>query len=295
MWKRVTAVTSVLTVGIIAGCGGGGGTAPTATVSGVVADGYLRGAEVFLDKNGTYQWDGTEPRTFTGPGGTYSLTVPAGDVGKYPVVVRAMAGSTVDEDTNQAVQNDYVMSAPAGAGSFVSPLSTMVREKMEATPGMTMAQAMTQLRNQLNMPAGMDLLGDYVAGSQAGQYQSQYQAMHQAARQMAGLMASQAGLVMNGSSVNMGRYRLMMGEINQNLPQIADNAYQGMGMGSSFMTAMQTQMQTKLAAMPSTGGFGNYSGMFRNMTTLHAFWNYSGSRWQPTGGMMGGSGMMGSR
>ncbi|WP_298437041.1 hypothetical protein [Geobacter sp.] len=296
MWKKVTAAAAILTVGIIAGCGGGGGTAPTATVSGVVADGYLRGAEVFLDRNGTYQWDGTEPRTTTGPGGTYSLTVPAGDVGRYPVVVRAMAGSTVDEDTGQAVQNDYVMSAPAGAGSFVSPLSTMVREKMEATPGMTMTQAMTQLRNQLNMPAGMDLLGDYVAGSnQTGPYQTQYRNMHQTAQQMAALMAGQAGLVMSGSSVNKGRYRLMMGQINQNLPQIANNAYQGMGMGSAFMTTMQSQLQTMLAAMTSTGGFGNYSGMFRNMTTLHYFWNYSGSRMQPTGGTMGVSGMMGTR
>lgn len=191
MWKRITAAASILTVGIIAGCGGGSGTAQTTSVSGVVADGYLRGAEVFLDKNGTYQWDGTEPRTMTGPGGIYSLTVPAGDVGKYPVFVRAIAGSTVDEDTGLTVQNSYVMSAPAGAGSFVSPMSTLVREKMEANPGMTMAQAMTQLRNQLNMPAGMNMLADYMAGSQTGQYQTQYQAMHQAMHQVAQQMAGQ--------------------------------------------------------------------------------------------------------
>ncbi len=275
---------AVTVAGAFAGCGGnsGGTTASTVTLSGTVADGYLRGAEVFLDKNGTYQWDGVEPRTMTGAGGTYSLTVSSGDMGKYPVVVRAMAGSTVDEDTGQPVQNSYVMSAPPGVGSFVSPMSTLIREKMAANPGMTMAQAITQLRNQLNLPAGMDMLADYVAaGSQAGQYQTQYQTMHQVAQQMAGLMADEAGLIMNGSSVNTVRYRSMMGLINQNLPQIANNVAQGMGMGSTVMTTILTQMQTMLSAMSSTSGFGNYTGMFRNMTSHNYFWNYTGGRMAP--------------
>jgi hypothetical protein len=259
-------------------------------VSGTVADGYLRGAEVFLDKNGTYQWDGVEPRTMTGAGGTYALTVAASDAGKYPVVVRAMAGSTADEDTGQTVQSSYVMSAPAGSTSFVSPMSTLVREKMAANPGMTMAQATTQLRNQLNMPAGMDVLADYMAGSQSGQYQTQYQNMHQAARQMAAVMATEAGLVMNGNGVYTTRYRGMMGQVNKNLSQIANNAYQGMGMDSTFMTGMLTQMQKILATMPMTGGFGNYSALFRNMTSIRYFWNYSSGRMQPGAGMMG-SGM----
>ena len=293
MLKKIAAAAAIISAGIIAGCGGSGSTGQTVSLSGVVADGYLRGAEVFLDKNGTYQWDGTEPRAMTGPGGSYTLPVSADDAGKYPVVVRAIAGSTVDEDTGQTVQNSYVMSAPAGAGSFVSPMSTLVREKMAATPGMTMTQAMTQLRSQLNLSAGTNVLGDYMAGSnQQGQYQTQFRAMRQVAQQMAGLMAGQAALVMNGSTVNQVRYRVMMGEINQNLPQIANNVQQGMGMGSAFMTSLQTQMQTMLSAMTSAGGFSNYSGMFRNMTSLHYFWSYSGSRWQPTGGMMTGSGMM---
>lgn len=98
---------------------------------------------------------------------------------------------------------------------------------------------------------------------------------------------------MSGNGVSMGRYRAMMGEINQNMPQITNNAFQGMGMGSTFMTAMRSQLQTMLAAMTSTNGFGNYSGMFRNMTSLHTFWNYTGGHMQPAGGIMGGSGMMG--
>jgi len=279
-------VTAALT-GALTGCGGSGTTSAPVSVSGTVADGYLVGAEVFLDKNNNYQWDEGEPKTMTGPGGTYTLIMAAGDMGKYPVVVRAIAGSTVDEDTGQTVPNDYVMSAPPAAGGFVSPMSTLVREKMESNPGMTMAQAMIQLRNQLNLSAGMDMLADYVAGSGSGPYQAQYQSMHQVARQMAGLMADQSSLVLNGSVVNKGRYRGMMGQLNQNLPQIANNAFQGMGMESTFMTDMRSRMRTMLESMSAVNGFGNYSAMFRNMTSHRFFWNYSGGRMQPGSGMMG--------
>ena len=287
MYKKITAAAAVLVAGIIAGCGGSAGSAAqTVPVSGVVADGYLNGAEVFLDKNGNYQWDAGEPKTTTGSGGAYTLMVSAGDAGRYPVVVRAIAGTTVDEDTNTTVSGSYIMSAPAGASGFVSPMSSLVREKMAANPGMTMTDAMIQLRNQLNMPPGVAMLGNYVAGSQSGTNAAQYQVMRATAQQMAGLMSGQAALVMNGSGVYVNRYRSMMGMINTNMPFISTNAASGLDMNSSFMTSMRNQMQAELAAMPISGGFMNFSGMFRNMTSHQYFWNYSGGQMQAGGGMM---------
>lgn len=299
MNRKSLIILSIMTAaiaGTMAGCGGGGSTAASTTVNGVVADGYLKGAMVFVDRNGTFRWDGTEPHTLTGPGGSYTLTMSADDT-KYPIVVEAIAGSTVDEDTNQTVQNGFVMAAPAGSGSFVSPMSTLIQAKMAANPSLTVSQAATQLRNQLNMPAGMDVMADYVAGGSTAtnQYQTRYQEMHQVAQQMASLMGSQAGLVMAGGTVNTARYQAMMGLINQNMPQIAQNAYQNMGMGSTFMTSMMTQLQTTLSVMTGTGTtFSNYSGMFRNMTSLSYFWNYSGGQMVPGSGMTGGTMMSGS-
>ena len=294
MLKRVLAATVALAMGSIAGCSGGSGSTPSVAISGVVADGYLRGAEVFLDKNGNYQWDAGEPKTTSGASGVYTLNVASADFGKYSIVSRAVAGSTVDEDTGQTVQSSYVMSAPAGVTAFVSPMSSLVREKMTATPGMTMAEAMTQLRNQLNMPSDVDMLADYVTGSQSGQHQAHFQTMRATARQMAALMAEQAPLVMNGNGANANRYRGMMGEINMSMPSITDNAMNGLGMDSPFITAMRNRMHTTLQNMPTGTGFMNFSGMFRNMTSHSTFWNYTGNRWQP-GGMMGGGGMMGMR
>lgn len=291
--KKIIAAVGLMSAAFIAGCGGSGSTAATTPVSGVVADGYLQNALVFLDKNGNYQLDAGEPSARTDQNGAYTLTVAPEDVGKYPIVALAVQGETIDLDNpGQTLQNTYVLCIPATATSgtvsnFISPLSTLLREKLEANPGMTLNEAMTQLRNQLNMPAGMNMLGDYMAGSRSGGYQAQYQAMHQVAQQMASLMANQAGLVMNGTRVNAARFRGMMGQMNQNLPQIADNVTQGLGMNSTFMTSMRSRMQAMLGAIPATSGFGNYSAMFRNMTSQSYFWNYSGGRMRPMGGGMG--------
>ena len=89
-------------VALIAGCGSGDGltagvgTGGTGTlayqVSGTVADGYLNKAFVFMDKHGTYQWDGVEPYATTDANGAYTLKVDAADMGKYPIVALATKG-----------------------------------------------------------------------------------------------------------------------------------------------------------------------------------------------------------
>src|SRR5450631_1882721 len=297
MTKSIITIAAALAVGLIAGCGGGSSNStPTtsASVSGAVADGYLVGATVFLDKNGNYQLDAGEPTTTTDAHGTYTLNMDPADVGKYPIVVMAIKGQTIDKDTNQTVPNSYMLSMPAAAMSgtvssnFISPMSTLIREKMAANPGMTLTDAMTQLRNQMNLPAGADMMSDFVAGSQTGMSAAQSQTMHTTAQQMAGLMSGQAPLVMNGSGVNQNLYRSMMATINSNMSAIAANVINGQGMNSTFMTGMMSQMQAQLGTMPMGGGFANYSGMFRNMTSSRFFWNTTGGTMTPTTPMSGG-------
>ena len=115
---------ALLTVSLIAGCGGSGSD-PSAmmntsqtSVSGKVADGYLVGAAVFLDKNGNYQLDAGEPSTTTSAQGAYTLNVDPDDVGAYPIVAMAIAGQTIDLDNpGQSIQNSYMLSMPATAVS----------------------------------------------------------------------------------------------------------------------------------------------------------------------------------
>lgn len=297
---QIFAVTIVAAATLISGCSGSGTDmngmntqGQPAQVSGKVADGYLVSAVVFLDRNGNYQLDVDEPSTTTDASGTYTLNVTATDIGKYPIVAMAIKGQTVDKDTNQAVANSYLLSMPASAVSgtissnFISPMSTLIREKMAANPSMTLTDAMTQLRNQMNLPAGTNMMADYVSGSQSGANMVQFQNMHTTAQQMVGLMAGQAALVMNGTGVYMNRYHSMMASINSNMPGIAANAMNGQSMSSTFMTTMMSQIQTQLGVMPMGGGFANYSGMFRNMTSHNSFWSNTGTPMTPmSGGMM---------
>ena len=281
--RSMVAVAGLMCMVFIAGCGGSdSSTSPS--VSGKVADGYLQNALVFLDRNLNYQLDDGEPSTRTDASGAYTLDVDAEDIGLYPIVAVAIAGETIDMDAPaQTLTQSYVLCTPAAGVSgtvsnFISPMSTLLREKLEATPGMTLTDAMIQLRNQMDLPVGMNLMGDYMLGSTSGQYQNQYQIMHQTAQQMAGAMANQAGLVMSGTGANAPRFRAMMGEINQTMSQIAA--------GSADMGALRTRMQTRLNGVGITSGFGNYSSLFRNMTGHNSFWNYSGGIKQPRSGMM---------
>jgi len=301
MKTYIFSVAMLLATGLIAGCGGSGSTASTVTtsVSGKVADGYLVGATVFLDKNNNYQLDSGEPSATTDATGSYTLNLDPADVGKYPIVALATNGVTIDKDTNQPVANSYVLCmhaitvTPSTSGTvsgtvsnFISPMSTLIREKLTANPGMTLTEAMTQLRNQMNLPVGINMMADYVAGSQSGANATHYQNMHTTSRQMVGLMSGQAGLVMNGARVNVNRYRSMMATLNTNMPAIAANIINGQGMNSAFMISMMSTMRTQLGSMPMTGGFTNYSAMFRNMTSHSRFWTSTGLPMNPMGGGM---------
>jgi len=290
MKKHVVTIAALLTVGLIAGCGGGGSTpATSAAVSGAVADGYLVGATVFMDKNSNYHLDDGEPSTTTDANGAYTLTVDPADVGKYPIVAMAIKGVTVDKDTNLTVQNSYVLSMPQDSVSgtvssnFISPMSTEIRELM-ATGKFTMQQAMDQLRTQLGLPVGTNMLADYMTNPNA----ANSQVMHTAAQNMASLMGSQMSQVMSTSgsttTVDVNRYRGMMGTIFSNMSSLK-------GSGSTTQTAMTTLMNTMTANLPTiTAGqpYRNMSTSFRGGMMGSASGSMTG-----TGTGSAGSSMMG--
>ena len=77
-----------------------------------------------------------------------------------------------------------------------------------------------------------------------------------------------------------------MATINSNMPAIAANIMNGLDMNSTIMTGMMSQMQAQLGTMPISGGFANYSGMFRNMTSHSTFWSNTGTPMTPMSGSM---------
>jgi hypothetical protein len=269
MKTQILAVLTIISVGIIAGCGGGSST-PATSISGKVADGYLVGATVFMDKSNppNYQQDPGEPSATTDANGAYTLmNVDPADVGKYPIVAMAIKGVTKDRDTNTFVNNSYILSMPAtdlsgtaNSSNFISPMSTQVRELMGT--GKTMQQAMDQLNAKLGLPVGTNMLADYMVNPNSpnnANYQN-YTVMHTAAQNMAGLMGSQMIQVLTTGStttVDVNRYRGMMGAIFSNMSSIrGSNAQPAM---SNLNTTMPTYIQNITSGQP----FRNMSVAFR--------------------------------
>lgn len=290
MKKQLITMASLCVVGLIAGCGGGASSStpsPSAlsAVSGKVADGYLVNATVFLDKNGNYQLDQGEPYATTDASGAYTLNMDPADVGKYPIVAMAIKGVTSDSDTGLLTQS-YILSMPKDSVSgtvnsnFISPMSTVLREMMETGKYASMAQAMDDLRAKLGLPAGTNMMADYLSGQGAST------SMHTAAQNMASLMGGEmlqvmtsAGTTAGTTTVDVNRYRGMMGAIFSNMSSIkGPNAQAG-------MTTLMNTMTSTLGNIAPNQPFRNMSSSFRGMM--------GGTSTTGTG-MMGGTATTGS-
>lgn len=168
------AVAAAALPALLAGCFGGGSDdieepppkQPSATISGVVADGPLQGAAVCYDLNDNGRCDDADIRAAatTGADGRYTLEVPADRAGRHAVVAEVPA-TAVDRDTGQPIGAALVWRSPATAemGSqqvFVSALTTAVAE-LVATQGLTVVQAAAQVKSALNL--GASALADFTA------------------------------------------------------------------------------------------------------------------------------------
>lgn len=137
------------------------GTTSSSGYSVTAIDGYLQNAQVWLDLDGDFTLDANEPSATTGEGGKATLDVSGiPNPESYSVIVRAIKGQTIDEDTGTKVASDYVMSAPAGQQD-VTPLSTLVHVILERDDTMTQAQAVTKVASQLGIEED-EVLGDFI-------------------------------------------------------------------------------------------------------------------------------------
>ena len=150
---------------LIVGCGGGGGGSSgpgTTSLSGTVADGYLSGVKVCLDKNSNTVCDAGEPYALTNASGVYSITgVTAADIAAYPVVAEIPATS-VDSDTGSAVGQAFVLTTPAGH-TFVSPITSIAHQMLKDNPASSVAAVDAQLNADLQISASFNPYADYIA------------------------------------------------------------------------------------------------------------------------------------
>ena len=152
---------SFVGVGIAASNSGSGhaATATTATtattaapaavsLSGKLADGYIRGAQIYIDANGDGIAQNSEILVGVTTDAFGNFTLPAGVSG----AIIAVGGFNIDT----GIANVINMRAPAGA-TMLTPLTTLVSGYMQAHPGATAAFANSAILTALGLPAGVDL------------------------------------------------------------------------------------------------------------------------------------------
>ncbi len=171
LFKTKMAASGLVAAAVLTACGGGGGggsdavATPTVSLSGVVADGYLTGAKVCLDKNENTVCDAGEPFATTGAGGTYTITgVAAADVAAFPVVAEVPATATDSDFVGATVGKAFVLTTPKG-NTTITPLSSLVHQEMLATPALSAASAASNVKTAMGI--SVDPLADYIANPNA--------------------------------------------------------------------------------------------------------------------------------
>jgi hypothetical protein len=169
--------------GLLSGCGGGADSQSAAqtqvVVAGIAIDGVLKSAQVFLDLNDNGSLDAGEPTTLTDSNGAFTLMATPAQKAAHSVVVVAIAGQTVDQDSpGVAVTKGFTLMAPPGKPELVSPITTSVMAKVKA--GQTLPQAEDAVRADLGMP-GIDVYANYVSAKATN---ATYQELHNLAAAM---------------------------------------------------------------------------------------------------------------
>ena len=172
--------------GLLSGCGGGGGGtgSPSAAdaqvaVSGIAIDGFLKSAQAFLDLNDNGSHDEGEPTALTDSNGAFTLMATPAQKAAHSVVVLAIAGQTVDQDSpGVAVTKGFTLMAPPGKPELVSPITTSVMARVSA--GQSLRQAEDAVKADLGMP-GIDIYKNYMSAKAAD---PAYQELHNLAAAM---------------------------------------------------------------------------------------------------------------
>ena len=121
-------------------------------LQGIVADGYIRGALIYIDANNNGQADEDSTGIVTGAGGQFLLPQYTGNG-----AILAVGG--VNTDTN--VANTLTLSAPVGS-LVINPLTTLIQTLVSANTSSQsatekIAQASATLVKALGLPPGLDL------------------------------------------------------------------------------------------------------------------------------------------
>jgi hypothetical protein len=126
--------------------------------------------------------------TITSEDGSYTLDgITEEEKQKYAILVKAILGQTKDSDDNgSTVKYAFFLKAPASDADVVSPLTTLVQNKLENDPTLTVETAIQDVKKKLNVSEDIDITADYVARkTQTDEDSTTYANLHKVAEVVA--------------------------------------------------------------------------------------------------------------
>lgn len=158
--RRLGLTAPLLLVAACSGGGGGGGdiAASASSLGGVVVDGYLKGARVFLDVDKDGIQDADEPSTQTDTYGRYTLNL--GSRSKAMVAgLPIIAEGGIDTDTGFIFGGQLVASVdPDSDSQVLTPFMTLVHEQLEQGLAGNIKEARDNVASALGLAGGGDVL-----------------------------------------------------------------------------------------------------------------------------------------
>ncbi len=213
---KITLALGVATL-LFTGCGGGSSdtdTQTTTSIDGKVADGYLNNAKVCLDKNENGKCDTDEPNTLSINGNYQLKNVTTADIGKYPILVEVTT-NTIDLDDGNAIVNGYTLTAPKDSTSFISPITTLLKNEIDKCPVLTTEEATSKVATKLNLTSNdTKLLTDYVANNS----DTESSKLHEVAKVVATLQgALEQKITQNGTTITNDNKKAVVNQILNNI------------------------------------------------------------------------------
>lgn len=163
------------------------------TITGVVSDGYIYGAEVFSDENGDGIWNEGESKTTTDESGNFTLENATG-------VLIATGGS----DVSTGLEFEGIFTAPDGS-TTITPITTLIDQLMQSNANIDAADAESQVAKSLGLDDTIDLLNfDSIAAASSSLSSSTDQTnalQTQAAAVQVMNMMNQAAAMIDGAGI----------------------------------------------------------------------------------------------
>lgn len=168
--QLILGIATILLLFTLSACGSSSSDSTGATadssLSGVVVDGYLDGAKVFLDCNNNLEQDYNEVTVdWTDENGNYSLSLPD-NASQCAVVALGIANQTYehfDNGTSEMLRNNLTMvSMDNDSYRVISPFTSLHWYYMN-NDNMTFEEARNRVMQELGLPSGNAVFEDFVA------------------------------------------------------------------------------------------------------------------------------------